>query len=151
MADIKRCTKCVLPENYPNITFNDQGICSVCLNFKTTKVLGEDKLRKIIETHKGTGGKYDCLVGTGGGRDSTYILYVVKKIFNLNVLALNYDNGFRHPQGEANLKNACEILNVDYITAGSKVDKQLLATHLEHGVFLPLLIHTACFPGGCGF
>lgn len=134
MADVKRCTRCVLPENYPNISFDDEGVCSVCRDYKEHKILGEDKLRQIISKYKGTGGKYDCLVGTGGGRDSTYILYTIKKKLGLNPLALNYDNGFRHPQGIANFENACRILNVDHITAGSKVDKQLLATHLEHAI-----------------
>jgi tRNA(Ile)-lysidine synthase TilS/MesJ len=125
----------VLPENYPNISFDDEGVCSVCRDYKEHKILGEDKLRQIISKYKGTGGKYDCLVGTGGGRDSTYILYTIKKKLGLNPLALNYDNGFRHPQGIANFENACRILNVDHITAGSKVDKQLLATHLEHAIW----------------
>ena len=132
--DVKRCTKCVLPEIYPGITFDENGVCNVCLNYKKKEPLGEDELRKLLSAYKGKGGKYDCLVGTGGGRDSTYVLYAAKRIFNLNVLALNYDNGFRNPQGLANLKRACEILNVDYITAGSKVDMQLLSTHLEHAI-----------------
>ncbi|SLM30402.1 conserved hypothetical protein [Desulfamplus magnetovallimortis] len=135
MKEVTRCTRCVLPDCYPNITFDNQGVCSVCQNYKgQSGVLGEEKLRELFSLYKGKGGKYDCLVGTGGGRDSTYVLYAAKKIFNLNVLALNYDNGFRHPQGLANLKKACEILDVDYITSGSKVDKKLLATHLEHSI-----------------
>ena len=35
----------------------------------------------------------------GGARDSSFILYIIKKKFKLNVLALNYDNGFSTSTG----------------------------------------------------
>lgn len=28
--DVRRCTRCILPENYPNIDFDDEGVCRVC-------------------------------------------------------------------------------------------------------------------------
>ena len=31
---IKRCTKCVLPSTWPGITFNSEGICNVCTEYK---------------------------------------------------------------------------------------------------------------------
>ena len=67
MEDVKRCTRCVLPDCYPNITFDDKGVCSVCHSYRKQKILGTDRLRKALLAYKDKGGKYDCLVGTGGG------------------------------------------------------------------------------------
>ena len=33
MSDYKVCKKCVMDTTDPNITFNNQGVCSHCLNF----------------------------------------------------------------------------------------------------------------------
>ena len=32
-TDIKRCTRCILPENYPGIRFDNDGMCNVCLDY----------------------------------------------------------------------------------------------------------------------
>jgi 3'-phosphoadenosine 5'-phosphosulfate sulfotransferase (PAPS reductase)/FAD synthetase len=55
-----------------------------------------------------------------GGRDSTYVLYLAKKLLGLKVLAVNYDNEFRNDQAVANMKRACDILNVNLVSIRSK-------------------------------
>jgi hypothetical protein len=30
---VKRCIRCVMPENYPGITFDAEGVCNVCRHF----------------------------------------------------------------------------------------------------------------------
>ena len=30
--DLKRCTKCILPETMPFIRFDDEGVCNYCNN-----------------------------------------------------------------------------------------------------------------------
>ena len=30
MENLKRCSKCVLPETHETIMFNDAGVCNVC-------------------------------------------------------------------------------------------------------------------------
>ena len=35
--DLRRCTKCVLPETFPEITFDSDGVCSVCNDFELPK------------------------------------------------------------------------------------------------------------------
>ena len=29
---MKRCTKCIMPETKPGISFNKEGVCNACLN-----------------------------------------------------------------------------------------------------------------------
>ena len=65
-----------------------------------------------------------------GGRDSIYLLYLAKKIYDLKVLAVNYDNEFATEQAIVNLNRACVILNVDFIIVRSKRDiAQIIAKY----------------------
>ena len=99
---MKRCTQCIMPETVPGITFDNDGICSFCQSYQKETYLGQKKLDQIVATAKSRNNKYDCIVPLSGGRDSTYVLYVARAIYDLKVLAVNYDNEFRNPQ-EINL------------------------------------------------
>lgn len=118
---MKRCVRCIIPSSVPGVTFNEEGLCNYCQSYENEKYLGKEKLDEIIKSAvRGNRGKYDCIVPVSGGRDSTYVLYVAKKIYNLKILAVNYDNEFRIEQAFINLKRACEILDVDLLPVRSK-------------------------------
>lgn len=70
----RRCAKCVLPESAPATQFDDEGVCSQCRTHihKRISYKGESKLLEVLDSHRGTGNKYDCLIGISGGRDSSY-------------------------------------------------------------------------------
>jgi len=107
-----------LPETYPGIRFDEDGICNVCRHVERkwgNKNWGESRaeLERIFESYKGAG-KYDCVVPLSGGKDSTYSLYVCSKVYKLRVLAVNFDNGFQTEQGRQNIENTIVRLGVDY-------------------------------------
>ncbi|MBI4845987.1 MAG: hypothetical protein HY810_05895 [Candidatus Omnitrophica bacterium] len=115
---MKICTHCVLPETFPNISFDDKGVCNHCLSFKGEAKLKGDKaeyLEKfkelIVKTQKTS--DFDCTLSYSGGKDSSYTLYVLRKIFNLRVLALVFDNGFLSTQALSNIHIMTETLGVD--------------------------------------
>lgn len=114
----RRCNRCVLPETYPGIIFDENGVCHLCNSYKKPQVKGEEELRRLITSRRGE--KYDCLITLSGGRDSSYLLYYAVKILGLRALALNYDNGFRHVQALKNLKEACRRLDTDLVEFRSK-------------------------------
>ena len=81
---IKKCKQCVLDTTVPEIKFDQEGICNFCkLHFEFQKFYPISKKKllelksKILNHNKN--GKYDCICGVSGGRDSTYNLYIVKK------------------------------------------------------------------------
>ena len=80
-----RCRKCILPTTYPNIQFNEQGICSYCFTPIEKKRPSEKELKakldKIIHSCKGKG-KYDVVVGLSGGKDSSYVAYFLRKEYD---------------------------------------------------------------------
>lgn len=119
---MKRCTRCVLPDTVPGITFDDDGVCNYCLSFQQQEPLGQEKLKELVaESGKGDG-QYDCIVPLSGGRDSTYVLYLAKKVFDLRTLAVHYDHEFKVPQAIVNARTACERLNVEFISIRSRHD-----------------------------
>lgn len=115
---MNRCSKCILPETFPGIHFNEENICNFCLSFTGADKLKEEKseyLKKFKELLQKTKGKgaYDCTVSYSGGKDSTYTLYVLKKVYNLRILALVLDNGFISDQAMKNITTITEQVGVD--------------------------------------
>ena len=117
---MKICTKCVLPETFPGIRFNQEGVCSFCQEFKGIDHLRhkqeeyrlkfEELLRRYKEKFT-----YDAIMSYSGGKDSTYTLILLKKRYGLNLLAITMDNGFISPQAFLNIRNVVENLGIDHI------------------------------------
>jgi tRNA(Ile)-lysidine synthase TilS/MesJ len=112
---LKRCTKCILPENFPNIKFNNEGICNYCLTHVPIKYKGEAVFRILLDDYRSKGEKYDCIVPVSGGKDSLFVLYQVMNKYKLRVLASHYDSGFVSEQAMKNIGNAIKMLQVDFI------------------------------------
>lgn len=116
------CTKCIMDTTDPEITFDENGVCNHCRRYIEEKVkerlfldkAGQEKLDRLIEKIKieGRNKKYDCIIGASGGMDSTYVIYLVKKM-GLRPLAVHLDNGWNAEIAENNLKNAFKKLNID--------------------------------------
>lgn len=125
-----RCKRCILPGSLPGIGFNEEGICNYCLNYTNPRNLGKDKLVELFNEVKKKGKfRFDCIVPLSGGRDSTYVLYLAKRVFGLQVLAVNFDNEFQTDQARANMDKACNILNVDFIAYRSKRNTCIKTVH----------------------
>lgn len=117
---MKYCKKCVLPTSRPGIFLDDAGICSACIGHteKTAKIdWGKrgNELRTILDKFRSKDGLYyDCIVPVSGGKDSTYQVYMVKKVFNMNPLCVTYKYSDRTDLGQKNLDNLRK-LGVDHI------------------------------------
>ncbi|MBC8184864.1 hypothetical protein H8E88_27550 [candidate division KSB1 bacterium] len=124
---MKRCTNCVLPETFPGITFNDDGVCNSCLAFKgqehlqQTKQRYEQKFEDLVNEYKNQS-SYDCLMAYSGGKDSTFTLTVLKEKYGLNILAITFDNGFISPVALRNIGKVVENLDVDHIIMKPRFD-----------------------------
>ncbi len=112
---LRRCSRCVLPETYPGITFDEQGVCNYCLTHRRARCRGEERLRDRIETYRDRGKEYDCIVALSGGRDSAFAGHYAVKELNLRVLACTVDNGYMPEQTKRNVRNVVEVLGVDHV------------------------------------
>jgi PP-loop superfamily ATP-utilizing enzyme len=122
---MKKCNRCILSEDFPNIKFNKFGICNYCelwdkkwADFDYEK--SEKQLLKIIEKAKSKKRKFDCLIPFSGGRDSSYVLYLCKAKYNLNPLAVTFNNNFMSDYALKNITNLVNALGVDHIMASYK-------------------------------
>jgi hypothetical protein len=117
----------VLPETFPGIRFDDDGVCNFCRSFKGRERLdmSREKYRKRFEkllTEKKRQGGYDAIMAYSGGKDSSYTLAVLKRQYKLSVLALTMDNGFVSPQSLENSRRIVEGLGVDHVVFKPRLD-----------------------------
>ena len=118
------CSRCLSNETIQSINLDSNNICQFCKihdemdNEFPLNENSEKRLFKVAEKirEKGSKSKYDCVVGVSGGRDSTFLLYYIKKILKLRPLAVHYDNGFDSDTSVSNILNICQKLDVDLET-----------------------------------
>lgn len=118
---IKRCTRCLLPETFPFISFDDQGVCQVCRQYQPRELRGVDALRKITDKARKSNGRPDCLVPISGGRDSCYGLHYIKKELGLNPVAYTYDWGLVTDLARRNISRMCGSLGVEHVLIAANI------------------------------
>ena len=119
-----------MPSTYPDITFNEDGICNHCLTYKEPVPIGEDRF--IQKIHSKRGQQYDCVLGISGGKDSSYVAYLAKKKYGLRALAVSYDFPFMVDLARKNVKAVCENLGLELLIVKSRnnLEFNLLRNHL---------------------
>ncbi len=131
---MKRCVRCILPENYPGVTFDDEGTCSLCAGYRARSYLGEDAMRErilsFLRTRSDRNVDYDCVLGFSGGRDSTFLLYYLVKRMRLRTLACFVDNGLIPDTTFRNIEMATETLGVRLAIERHDYLKRCLRQHL---------------------
>ena len=133
-----RCKRCIMPVEYPGITFDSEGVCSHCTRHERntvsndTQSLGKDKLLEMIRSGK-KAGEYDCVVPLSGGKDSVYVLYYSVRELGLRPLAVTYGSGFLTQIAMENVHNACDALNVPCVIkkANKNIQDRLLRESLR--------------------
>ena len=124
---MKRCTRCVLPETFPGIEFDEEGVCNYCRRFRGEEHLARQKARlkarfeKILAKVRGQG-DYDCLMSWSGGKDSTYTMMVLKQQYDLRILAFTFDQGFVSETAQRNMRVVAENLGVDLLVVKPRFD-----------------------------
>jgi len=117
---MKICNSCILPETFPGISFDEQGVCNYCRSYKPetvsfeVKKQYEDKFVALASEHRSPKG-YDVLMAYSGGKDSTYTLDLFTNRYRLKVLALTFDNTFISERSFVNMNSVTEALGVDHL------------------------------------
>ena len=118
---LKRCSRCLLPETFPFILFDEVGVCNYCHNYPSRKLRGVEELKNYIEPHRKTNGDPDCLVAVSGGRDSSYGLHYAKNVVGLNPVAYTYDWGMVTDLARRNIARLCGKLGVEHILVSADI------------------------------
>lgn len=119
---LKRCTKCLLPETFPFISFDEKGVCNLCHNYvKKNQPKPIEKLLELVAPYKRKNGEADCIVPYSGGRDSTYVLHYVVKELGLKPITLTYDWGMVTDLARRNIARVCSKLGVENIIVSADI------------------------------
>lgn len=122
--NLRRCTKCILPETMPHIHFNEFGVCNYCLNYKSrNKPKPKEELLKIVEPYRKKNG-LECIVPFSGGRDSCYGLHLVINELGLRPVTYTYDWGMVTDLGRRNISRMCAELGVENIIIAADISKK---------------------------
>ena len=119
---MKFCSKCLYPENHPlGITFDEHGVCSGCRVHEEKNILDwsgrREKLKKIFKQNSAKkSSRYDCIVPISGGRDSFFIMHLVKKVYGLNPLVVMYNRHYNTRAGIYNIARLRTLFGCDIYT-----------------------------------
>jgi len=121
---LKRCKKCILPETFPFIEFDEEGVCNYCRGYKKNKIKGRAILEETISKFRSKSGEPDCIVGISGGRDSIYGLHYIKNILKMNPITYTYDWGMATDLASKNISRICEKLGIEHILISADINKK---------------------------
>jgi glucosamine--fructose-6-phosphate aminotransferase (isomerizing) len=124
VANILRCTRCILPKTFPGIRFDAEGVCSVCNSYQVFTPTGKEALKALCDKHRRSDGKPDCIIALSGGRDSSYALHVLKKEMNMNPVAFTYDWGMVTDLARRNIARMCGKLGVEHILVSADIPQK---------------------------
>jgi len=120
--NIKRCTKCILPETMPYIKFDNDGVCNYCHNYKPrNKPKPKEELFKLVEPYRRKGKELDCIVPFSGGRDSCFGLHIVLKELEMKPITYTYDWGMVTDLGRRNISQMCGDMGVENIIVAADI------------------------------
>ena len=121
---MKICSRCILPETFPGVSFGPDGACSHCrkaaekkTSLPEEKKQYERKFLSLVDQVAGSAARrsHDVLMAYSGGKDSTYTMSLLARKYGLRVLALSFDNGFLSPAAVRNIAVVTDALGVDHV------------------------------------
>lgn len=122
--NLRRCSRCVLPETMPFIEFDTDGVCNYCRSYAGHRVKGEAELERLLDQYRRRDGEADCLVGFSGGRDSSYGLHLLKTKYRMNPIAYTYDWGMVTDLARRNQARLCGKLGVEHVWVSADIKQK---------------------------
>lgn len=119
------CRNCVMDISDSRIFFNGDGVCDHCTSFKSDVLpnwfpneTGMALFRKVVREIKesGKGKPFDCIMGMSGGLDSSYLLHLAVKDFDLRPLVFHVDGGWNTDLAVNNIQVLVDKLGLDLYT-----------------------------------
>ena len=121
--ELRRCTKCILPETMPFIQFDHDGVCNYCAHYKPIGLRPQEDLLEILRPYRRTTGD-ECIVPFSGGRDSSYALHLIVNEMKLRPITYTYDWGMVTDLGRRNISRMCGELGVENIVIAADIAKK---------------------------
>ncbi|MEK7084797.1 MAG: N-acetyl sugar amidotransferase [Patescibacteria group bacterium] len=93
--EVKFCTRCVVSNQRPRISFNSDGVCSACeYAYKKHHVIDwakrEEELAAVCEKYRSSDGRFDIVVPGSGGKDSAYTAHYLQTVHGMHPLVVTW-------------------------------------------------------------
>jgi glucosamine--fructose-6-phosphate aminotransferase (isomerizing) len=123
-VELLRCLKCILPETMPFITFDENGLCNYCINYKA-KIgnKSKDQFLEILDEYKKVHGPR-VIIPFSGGRDSSYTLHTAVQDLGLDPITFTYDWGMVTDLARRNISRMTAKLGVENILVAADIEKK---------------------------
>lgn len=119
--NIRRCTRCILPETMPYIRFDEAGVCNYCHTYKPrNRPRPVEELFNLVEPYRRAHGD-DCIVPFSGGRDSCYGLHLIAKELKMKPVTYTYDWGMVTDLGRRNISRMCAEMGIENIIVADDI------------------------------
>ena len=136
---MRYCTKCVMPDTRPGISFNEAGVCSACQQIENRKKIDWNsrwsEFEDICSKYRGMNGDgYDCAIAVSGGKDSHFQVHLMKNEMHMNPILFSVEDNFPMTNaGMHNIKNISEEFgcNIISIKPDIKAQKKLMRYMFE--------------------
>lgn len=107
--EVKFCTRCVMSNQRPRISFDENGVCSACRysDFKKRSVnwnKRNDQFLRLLDRFRSSNGQPDVVVPCSGGKDSSTIAHRLKSEFGMNPLCVTFSPPIYSEIGWKNLR-----------------------------------------------
>ena len=112
------CTRCVMPETKPDLSFDENGVCHACRSFENRREIDwasrHEELLALVERYKNKdGSNWDCIVPVSGGKDSTFQVIRMLQL-GMNPLCVTSSTCDLSDIGRHNIENI-KSFGVDYV------------------------------------
>ena len=126
LKSLRRCSRCILPETFPYINFDDNGVCNYCENYRPRYANMHETHTKqefidSLKQYRRHNNSPDVLVPFSGGRDSSYGLHLICKEFDLKPVTFTYDWGMVTDLARRNIARMCGQLGVQNILVSADI------------------------------
>lgn len=122
--DLRRCSRCILPDTMPFIHFDEEGVCNYCHNYRISNDPRPfEELVDLLEPYRRQTGN-ECIVPFSGGRDSCYALHLIVNDLGMRPVTYTYDWGMVTDLGRRNISRMCAELGVENIIVAADITKK---------------------------
>lgn len=106
---MKYCTRCVMPDTRPRITFNKESVCNACQWAEEKKTVVDwdvrwKELQGYCARYRSDRGNFDVIVPVSGGKDSCYVAYRMKYDLGMHPLLVHIVPPLSFELGNRNLE-----------------------------------------------
>ena len=108
VEDLRWCSSCLAMSTRPRISFDERGWCNACRWTEQKRSLDWDaravELESLLSRHRSGGARYDCIVPVSGGKDGSYVSYMLKHHHGMSPLCVTVNPALPLELGQRNLR-----------------------------------------------